>query len=413
MIYIHRRRHGAGNCHHIDHDTSCVTDFLSAGLTNYVLSIVISWPHIAISVRSTCTASCVLTALLDERLRSIFAGLHIEVPSNTTFNNTNSVTNIWPLISPISNGLANRRRFLLAAFTRSLTYTMRDQRTNLLEHLLGWGLNMNGQSSKYFVSSATLSVCHRSIWQNWLAAAVLKVRPYNRVSRNERSDGVRITLENVKESISDIVALLLRYGANPDCAICIHNHHDFGPCRQVSLESTLETITPQDRLDQIQNLRAIQSTRFDRRAIQHRQMRRALQSWKVSKHKAYTQAGLDISGREILVGFVQNMIGVMCSDCSACTGVTVFAMALCLDCLSSYQLCENCIDRRPTYDPTLDRFTEELVHESSASDGVHASIYIGCLLNGNYLQEYGQMRSISVLEDWYARNTNDEETALD
>ena len=414
MICIHQRRHGAGNCQLNDHGTSYITDFISAGLTNYVLSIMISWPHIALSARDNShnwsgTVSCVLVALLDEWLRSIF-----EVPSNNTINGLNTVTNTWPRNSPISNGLANRRRFFFAAFRHSLAYTMSDQRINLLEHLLGWGLNVNARSREHFDGRALLSSCHQSIWQNWLAAAVLKVRPYKRgISNNKRFDGVHITSETAKKSISDIVALLLWCGADPDCAVCIYDHHDGGPCRQVSLESALETITPQDRMDQIQDLRAMQSRRFDRRAIQHRQMRRALRSWTASKHSASMLVEV-LSGREFLVGFVQTMIGNVCSDCSASTGVLEFAMALCLDCLSSYQLCVGCIHRRSTDDLTLDYLTKQLVHESSASDGIHASIYIVRHYQGTYSpRAYGEESSISVLEDWYARNTNDEETALD
>lgn len=90
-----------------------------------------------------------------------------------------------------------------------------------------------------------------------------------------------------------------------------------------------------------------------------------------------------------------------------------FAMALCLDCLSNYQLCVACTDRRSTNDPTLDRLTEHLVHESSPSDRAHASIHIGRHYIDGYLREYDQERSISVLEDWYARNTNGGDTALD
>ena len=120
-----------------------------------------------------------------------------------------------------------------------------------------------------------------------------------------------------------------------------------------------------------------------------------------------------LSGREFLVGFVQTMIGNACSDCSASTGVLEFAMALCLDCLSSYQLCVGCIHRRSTDDLTLDYLTKQLVHDSSASDGVHASVYIERHYHGIHLRGNDENSSLSVLEDWYARNTNGEDTALD
>ena len=68
MIHIHQIRHGVGNCHLEDHDTWYITGLIRAGLSKYVLPIMISWPHIAISVRSTWTLSCVLTALLDVRM---------------------------------------------------------------------------------------------------------------------------------------------------------------------------------------------------------------------------------------------------------------------------------------------------------------------------------------------------------
>jgi len=414
MTHIHQRMQEAGNCHHYNHTASHLAKLTEAGLANYVLAILTSWPHIAMSsLMADSIAESVLTALLGEWLESMFAEPHVKIPSNTTVNAT--VTSC-PLIPSVSNGLANRRYFSFAALRHSLAYTMRDQRTKLLEHLLGWGLDVNARSCKHFDSGASSDICDRSIWQNWLRAAVLEVRSWNRgISNNERSDGFRTTLENAKASIRDIVAVLLRYGADPDCAICIYDHRERGPCRQVSLESALETITPQDGLGQIQDLRTMQSVRFDRRAIKHRQMRRAMQSWTVSKHKASTQVEDDIPGWDFITGFIKNMIGVFCNDCPNCTTVGTFAMALCLDCLRGYQLCMVCTRRFSTDNPTLDRLTEHLVHESSASDGVHASIYIGCHFNHNNSRkrEYGEERSISVLEDWYARNMNGEDNALD
>lgn len=413
MTRIHQRMQEAGNFHHYDHAASHLAELTKAGMANYVLAILTSWPYIAMSsLMADYAEEGVLTTLLGEWLRSVFAEPHVKIPSNTVVNAT---VMSCPLIPSVSNDLANRRHFSFAALRHSLAYTMRDQRTKLLEHLLGWGLDVNARSREHFDSGASSDTCDRSIWQNWLRAAVLEVRSRNRdISNNERSDGFRITLENVKASIKGIVAVLLRYGADPDCAICIYDHRERGPCRQVSLESALETITPQDGLGQIQDLRPMQSVRFDRRAIKHRQMRRAMQSWTVSKHKASTQVEDDIPGWDFIGGFIQNMIGVWCNDCPKCTTVETFAMALCLDCLSGYQLCEVCTRRFSTDNPTLDRLTEHLVHESSASDGVHASIYIGCHFNHNpWKPKYGEERSISVLEDWYATNMNGEDNALD
>lgn len=282
MTCNHQRLQDAGNRHLDDHNTAYISDFVSFGLANYVLAIMASWPHIAMSVRVNSILwnyreESVLPALLKAQLRSMFAEPHIKVPSNTAVNGTSSVVTSWSLIPSNSTGIATKQRFSFTVFRRSLIYTMGDQRIKLLEHLLGWGLDVNAQSCEHFDMCASFWACHRSIWQNWLTATVLKVRSCNReISSNECSDEFRITLECAKKSISDIVVALLRYGADPDCAICISDHHDGGPCRQVSLESALETISPQDRLGQIQDLPTMQSTRFNGRAIQHRQMRRAM-----------------------------------------------------------------------------------------------------------------------------------------
>lgn len=72
-----------------------------------------------------------------------------------------------------------------------------------------------------------------------------------------------------------------------------------------------------------------------------------------------------------------------------------------------------CTKRLPSIS-TRDDVSSHLVHESLPSDRPHEFIWFGCHEVSERLWEvYGVERSISVLEDWYERNTNGEDAILD
>jgi hypothetical protein len=119
--------------------------------------------------------------------------------------------------------------------------------------------------------------------------------------------------------------------------------------------------------------------------------------------------------KDFLLVLVRNIHGSVCECSSDCLSEIRCAAALCLDCTGGYSLCERAARRRYPTIPTRDEVSKHLVHNCSPSEDPHEYIFFGCHTSndgkeGGY---YGIRSSISMLEDWYARNSNGVDAALD
>jgi hypothetical protein len=76
-------------------------------------------------------------------------------------------------------------------------------------------------------------------------------------------------------------------------------------------------------------------------------------------------------------------------------------------------MCTNGARRHYPNIPTRDDVSQHLVHEYLQSDDIHEYVWFREHSTHGSNQFYGVERSMSVLEDWYARNTNGEDAILD
>ena len=294
-----------------------------------------------------------------------------------------------------------------------------DTRIRLLDRLLNCGSDPNRRSTKDFGLADPEGVCERSIWQQWLRAAYVEFEVYEiNLQKIKHSARFSSTSEHVKIVISNIAATLLWHGADPTCSVCVSPHHDDGgACYLLSLESVLERFVSSSSTYQLQALRKSYSRRFNRRATRRNHVLRIVRSFLSSGKTAWILASRWSSKatEPFLVNFVWKIGGYSCECSPDCewNPVLGYAAALCLDCIGGYYLCEWAAHDRYVEVPTHDEAGEHLVHDCLPSDDPHEFISFGKLrFNGGRHQRYGE-ESISVLENWYARNTNGADFALD
>lgn len=289
---------------------------------------------------------------------------------------------------------------------------LRDGRFGLFQYLLDCGIDPNRQVHRRFGVPMARHDCRHSVWQSWLRAVSLKIKS----EKLRHPAGFDSVSNNIKKAVGDIVPIFLRHGADPTCLICVSTRYDCEDCRLEPLESVLATITSQDRLGQLQALRIAYATSFNQRIARSDRMLRAMRSWTASRRvssSSDTHRDQEDS-LAFLSGFVQNVGGFSCDCPSRCRGTVGFTSAFCLDCTAGYYACS--LDAQRCYRdlPTRDDVRRHMAHECLPSDEPHEYIWFGQYDYSEWdWKMYGVERSISVLEDWYARNTNGEDATLD
>ena len=139
-----------------------------------------------------------------------------------------------------------------------------------------------------------------------------------------------------------------------------------------------------------------------------------MRSWTTLRRTAIDEYRDQSDSLELLSGFVQILGGYLCDCSSGCDELFGFASGFCLVCACCYCMFTLSAERHYPAIPTHDDVSKNLVHEYLPSDGHHEYIWFGGhVFSKTNWQCYGVEASITVLEDWYARNTNGEGATLD
>jgi hypothetical protein len=230
----------------------------------------------------------------------------------------------------------------------------------------------------------------------------------------------QVQSEHVKRRISDVVVILLQHGADPTGTMCTSEHIDqYDPCDIKSLMSVLGSLTSRKSVNRVQISPTIHTMHFDRDAIRRVYMLRAKASWKVAVRNRYgiSEGATAFDPRAVtmfLHSFIANPEGLICDVCVEWNEFyREFAVASCLDCNARYYLCNICVQKQFPEDPIhIDVLSQRLIHERPSSAAEHTHFSFGRRYH-NPSGYYGEETAVSVLEDWYARNANGVDAALD
>jgi hypothetical protein len=311
-------------------------------------------------------------------------------------------------------GSPGLQRSVLAPLTTPSMLALGCSRTKLLKRLLECGANPNQR-----VYKGTRS-CRGSLWHSWLRYVYLTLKHMQDAGSCERTQG---HIEQIRWKISDAIVVLLQHGADPTGTVCISNHigepSHRNPCDTISLKSVLGSITSRDSVDDVQISPAVHTIHFDRDSIRRVYMLRAMASWKVTVRDGYRisegATALDPEAVTMFLhSFIANQEGLICSVCAKWNESYLgFAVASCLDCNGRYYLCELCVHEQFPEGPVHSNvLSQRLVHERPSSAAQHTHLSFGYRY-GNPRNYYGVETALSVLEDWYSRNTNGVDAALD
>jgi hypothetical protein len=416
MISFHQRMQKAGACRRKDHNASWVEEYTRLGLSEYLSDFMVMWPCLTIGYRSPNTLGAInlLDKFLSGWLDSIFDEPPTRILNRTAMCGLRSTKTSLGCGLSLSGGSSCSQGRSTAHLRYPLACMLPDGRTKIFQTLFSCGINPNDQSLWSSECQAFNKDVRRSIWQTWLSAVWDKLHTEEAEKRKHLTgfDG----LNRAKQNINDLVAVFLQHGADPSCFICIVRHCDRKDCRLEPLESVLATITSHNHLSQLQALRSTYLTRSNQRATRFDRMFRAMRSWTASKRTAYSsdKSECQLDSAAFLFGFVRNVGGFLCDCSSECKRSFRFASAFCTACACGYHVCALGARRRFPDIPTRDDVSRYLVHECLPSDDPHEYVWFGRdELSKEAYRLYGVKRSISVLEDWYARNTNGEDATLD
>jgi hypothetical protein len=419
MIHTHQGLQKAGMCLRIHHGMMSVRNYTNVGLSEYLLALIVLWPCLPLcqSTKVRDNKYHVLDEFLLGWLDSIFAYPPARTLNRTAFCGLRQIASSSASVPLVSDGYTCSQGPSTTLSQDPLACIARERHIRIAHHLLSCGTNPNHQRPLKFEWGASKCDAKRSTWQSWLRLVWLKLS-YREAEERKHPIKFGSISNHAKNNISDMVAVLLRHGADPNCSVCISRHLDGGACKLESLENVLASITSKDRLRELQALRTKYSTHFDRRVVQYDHIRRAMRSWRASNRTIYSFSKHDELWDDYCIfisGLVQSVRGFLCDCSSQCqTRLDIFASAFCLDCGCGYYMCASSAQRHYNGVPTRDDVSRHLVHEYLPLDDPHKYIWFGRHERSElYVQSYGVERSMSVLEDWYDRNTNGEEATLD
>lgn len=398
-----------GDGHETIFESRCVSVCASTGLTEYLFEITASWPYIVVAKMEHDISSDLVSGWLE------FAANEPHViPSNPPLGGVRTIASSWSRVIPMGHEYTTTQDLLSSLPIKpSVSTTTTQPHMTLLNQILRCGLNPNQQKPM------NLMHCRLSIWQRCLASLYRQLKKHDQ-DADSREESMRHNSpsERIKREVSDIIVVLLQHGANPDCTICVSDHALESECKPVLMENVLASITPRETIDRLHALRAMCSVRFDAYTVRRKYMLRAMASFTAVKRKVYTRTegagtlkALSIS--DFLYAFFQNDESRFCSVCRRWDRETGYAVAVCLDCDGRYYLCQSCPLRRFPTGVTDDDLSRRVAHQHERPPSVDRhtlflfGIYRAVMLDNKYVGE------LSVLEDWYARNTNGQDAALD
>jgi hypothetical protein len=336
----------------------------------------------------------------------------------------------------------------------ALLDTRRASTIHLLNQALGCGCDPNVDLVTGFLENP----CGQSTWELWLHVQYLYSQQHSRPARGDgahQSMGATkdIDCQRIREN-AYIIELLLRHGADPNCAPCTTDHHQLSEhiCSPTALREILKSIVPADCLSRLQTLRVACSNEDRRSTLRRNQRKRAIRSY-INSEQKFVSRVIDRCPQELQRYeledwanshwnkwrdqqriFLQSlvftkMIEVECRTCDF-TGKFTGLTTWCLDCESRSHACLSCPylhhlkkgapctslsnfritrpQRHTTitfiYSDTIYSYGQkprwDLVHRCSARFNT-AYQFLGCEPGVLDLTPQG---AISVLKEWYVKN---------
>lgn len=128
--------------------------------------------------------------------------------------------------------------------------------------------------------------CRQSKWELWLNAEYLYSQQHSRVTRAYQSTGATkdIDCQRTREN-ADVIELLLRHGANPNCTPCTTDHQYARGCFPTALRGILQFIVPAECVSTLQALLIACSSDDRRYALRRNQRKKAIQSHIISEQR--------------------------------------------------------------------------------------------------------------------------------
>jgi hypothetical protein len=380
----------------------------TVGLTEYLLAIIASWPHIVLeSFDGNALQGC-----LHGWLDFVWEEVCIQPNDQILGSSIRKMESSWYHMLRKKDDAPGPQIVVLVPLTTPFMLALRCSHTKLLKRLLECGLNPNQRSPD------RLETCPGSFWQSWLRSAHLRLKQQDQDACPPARRQVQS--EHVKRKIGDVIMILLQHGADSTGTMCTSEHiNQDDSCDIKSLMDVLESITSRNCIDEVQISPAVHTIHFDRDTIRRLYMLRAMASWKVAIRNRYGipegATAFDLYAITMFLhSFIANPEGLICSVCAMWNELySEFAVAYCLDCNGRYYLCSHCVQEQFPKGPIQSEdLSQRLVHvsPSSAAQHTHFSVARRDHDTGRY---HGMETALSVLEDWYARNTNGVDAALD
>lgn len=272
--------------------------------------------------------------------------------------------------------------------------------------------------------------CVHTAWTAWLSETFL------RFAEARSTSGFKEIPSWRKRQAAVMMDLLLRYGADPHCIVCVTNHGHClgGECRPMALDQLMEAILPADRLAMLQDLREVCSNQAIGDVLRHNQRKRAVRSLLMSEQFYESLAKdeeasliLDPLCRSDLQWYVDawasrvasNMADMRHGVCNGCLNrkSTLLTAIWCLECGDQSILCYNCHKQNPSAQPTLGRSCGECTGHNSTAIVNHWSVtFVGesYVRDGRralendikslWLQDPTTTQAIATMKEWYAKD---------
>jgi hypothetical protein len=184
--------------------------------------------------------------------------------------------------------------------------------------------------------------CRRTIWQAWLGEAYIRfIESANSHPGLGNANEVDELFELRKRDIGAMAILLLQYGADPHCMICLTNHdgdlepYDGKNCIRRPLLEILERITSACTVAYLQDLVLHCSHKMAAYFLRRNQLRRALRSFSLSVRLEEWE----------YMGFLGYLTGGTHNKCSRCStdSLKVRLTTWCIDCQQQSDICHRCL----------------------------------------------------------------------
>jgi hypothetical protein len=296
---------------------------------------------------------------------------------------------------------------------------------------------ISSEESKLSDTQSHFDWCPRTTWQAWLGEAYLQTQ--RRVNA-ELSGQTNRVLDMQKQWLGALVDLLLRYGADPRCTICITDHEykkrdnpeEFHmSCNHVTLEEILEQIVPAENVVQLRKLRDLCSDGGISHVLRKNQQKRAVRSLMTSERNfsMVSTVSTDSSWpshtmESLRMEFLESLTDAVNLPYSVCNGCSwAFEAALvtwCIECQGLSFLCLSCSLSVPSEVPDLVSLCNNLAVPHGSRNGGHTSVTFlweyDDFRNGDELTvglrdyadvlhaRYSTDQAIAFLKEWYAKD---------